>query len=233
MAHNRERRHSKNWLALLYALSPNYCGNKIFPRFKVFFTIGRIINSFSRFWNISKIQSKKKFNAWLHFIIPHIWYYVEHKKSEFKRGWKYVSFEIRDDCNRWFQIILILKINLFFISFSLKYLWFLRKFILNFFFPSRLSIKMNVLSKSMQWSPGNQDCELYTQRLLWRIPSDKLCDAQGLEEASPATSMFKPVARLIQYFICFALDKVKIEKWLAPFFLLDSFGLNWSVNSVA
>ena len=64
---------AKYWLAPLYALSPNYCGHNIFSRFKVFLQkeiIGIIINSLSRFWDITKIQCKKKkkkiFNARLY-----------------------------------------------------------------------------------------------------------------------------------------------------------------------
>ena len=58
------RRRVKYWLVPLFALRPNYCGHNISSRPKIFFTkklIGRIINSFSCFWDISKIQKKTTF----------------------------------------------------------------------------------------------------------------------------------------------------------------------------
>ena len=54
---------AKYLLAPLNALRPNYCTQNIFFTFQGFLQkelMGRIINSFSRFWDISKIQSKKK-----------------------------------------------------------------------------------------------------------------------------------------------------------------------------
>ena len=181
------RRRAKYWLAPLYALSPKLQQSQKIFTFQGFFffykkhkVIGRMINSFRRFRDISKIKGEFFFFLILDYNISHI-LCNNVKKSEFKRGWKFL---------RGIQIFLILKINLYLIFFSLKFSWFLRKIILKFFFPSRLSIKR--ISWESQWS---LDINIVIVRTIatGKLSLAQACSEQRVGEASPDTIMFKPV----------------------------------------
>ena len=132
--------------------------------------------------------------------------------SEFKRGWKFESFKIRD-AYRWIQIVLILIINVFLIYFCLQILWFLRKIILKFFFPSRLP-EVNTLLHLITWLRS------LSQRLLRAIVvRDKAqgCLASRGWEKHHQTQSCLPVAVLDSSFhshISYPGNPCHLDNWI-------------------